>query len=172
LGVDDATVTRVVNSLQAQIIYHDRVKAREYYEDNPDAVEPPSGDSGGAWKSSDLKISKRSCHSTRRELRAVATLWEIYPRGLASQSQHPSRVEGRCDRGEVSGVIAAKVDGWSHDYVAKRSRLLSKVLPRVRDMARGAKRRLGNGDLPSGNFTEGWFRTSGLYDRVGSHRRR
>lgn len=37
LGVDNSLVGRVVKDLQSQIIYHDRVKAREYYRDNPDA---------------------------------------------------------------------------------------------------------------------------------------
>lgn len=59
--------------------------------------------------------------------------------------------------------IAAKVEGWSYSYVKKRSGLLSNTVPRVREMARGAKRRLGTAEVPSGTFTEGWFRGSGLY---------
>jgi hypothetical protein len=31
-------------------------------------------------------------------------------------------------------------------------------------MARDAKRHLGTENVPSGTFTEGWFRNSGLYD--------
>ncbi|AFH21874.1 hypothetical protein OSG_eHP11_00135 [environmental Halophage eHP-11] len=37
LGVDRSLVSRVVNNVNAHIIDHDRVKARKYYEDNPDA---------------------------------------------------------------------------------------------------------------------------------------
>lgn len=37
LGVDQSLVSRVVNNMNAHIIYHDRVKAREYYKKNPDA---------------------------------------------------------------------------------------------------------------------------------------
>jgi len=68
------------------------------------------------------------------------------------------------ERGLTLKEIVAKVDGWGEGYVKKRSRLLSNTVPRVRDMARGAKRRLGTEKVPSGTFTEGWFRNSGLYD--------
>jgi hypothetical protein len=37
----DGSTLEVIKNPHAGIIYHDRVKAREYYEDNPDAVEPP-----------------------------------------------------------------------------------------------------------------------------------
>lgn len=37
LGVDASTVSRVLKNLQAQVIKHDRLKAREYYRENPDA---------------------------------------------------------------------------------------------------------------------------------------
>jgi len=37
LGVSQPMVHRVVNNIDANIIYNDRVKAREYYEENPDA---------------------------------------------------------------------------------------------------------------------------------------
>lgn len=37
LGVSDFLVSDVVNNLGTEIIYHDRLKAREYYRDNPDA---------------------------------------------------------------------------------------------------------------------------------------
>ena len=37
LGVSEQTVGRVCKNFQVEIITHDRVKAREYYEDNPDA---------------------------------------------------------------------------------------------------------------------------------------
>jgi hypothetical protein len=36
LGVDRSTVTKVVKNVNGHIIYHDRIKAREYYEKNPD----------------------------------------------------------------------------------------------------------------------------------------
>jgi len=68
------------------------------------------------------------------------------------------------ERGLTLKEIIAKVDDWGEGYVKKRSRLLSNVVPRARDMARGAKRRLGTEKVPNGTFTEGWFRNSGLYD--------
>jgi len=37
LGVDHSLVSRVIRNWNSPIIYHDRAKAREYYEDNPDA---------------------------------------------------------------------------------------------------------------------------------------
>jgi DNA-binding transcriptional ArsR family regulator len=37
LGVDRSLVSRVISNVNAHIIYHDRVKARRYYEENPDA---------------------------------------------------------------------------------------------------------------------------------------
>ena len=37
LGVDQSLVGRVVKNMNAHIIYHERIKAREYYEDNPEA---------------------------------------------------------------------------------------------------------------------------------------
>ena len=37
LGVDRSLVSRVIKNMSAHIIYHDRGKAREYYEDNPSA---------------------------------------------------------------------------------------------------------------------------------------
>jgi hypothetical protein len=37
LGVSEQTVGRAVKNFQVEIIDHDRVKAREYYEENPDA---------------------------------------------------------------------------------------------------------------------------------------
>jgi hypothetical protein len=40
LGVSRPVVNRVVNNVDVNIIYHDRVKAREYYEDNPAAGDP------------------------------------------------------------------------------------------------------------------------------------
>ena len=35
--MDRSLVSRVIKNMSAHIIYHDRVKAREYYEDNPSA---------------------------------------------------------------------------------------------------------------------------------------
>jgi len=36
LGVDRSLVSRVCKNIDANIITHDRVEAREYYENNPD----------------------------------------------------------------------------------------------------------------------------------------
>ena len=44
----------------------------------------------------------------------------------------------------------------------QRSRLLNEIVPAVLDFARKHQNGRGTGDVPTGTFTEGWFRTSGL----------
>jgi DNA modification methylase/DNA-binding transcriptional MerR regulator len=68
------------------------------------------------------------------------------------------------DRGLTLSEIAAKVDGWSESMVMQHSSLLSNTLTQVRELARQHQEgRVSNG-LTSVSFTEGWFRTSGLYE--------
>lgn len=44
------------------------------------------------------------------------------------------------------------------------SALLKNTVPEVLDLAREHQTGRGTGDVPTGTFTEGWFRKGGLYD--------
>lgn len=58
--------------------------------------------------------------------------------------------------------------GWNRDKVAKRSRLLNEIVPKVLEYARKHQSGRGTKDVPFGTFTEGWFRSSGIYDLTAS----
>lgn len=55
---------------------------------------------------------------------------------------------------------------WSKSKVKQYSSLLSNVVTRVLEMARNHQKGRGTDEVPNGtfNFTEGWFRTRGLYN--------
>jgi len=59
--------------------------------------------------------------------------------------------------------------GWGRDRVAKYSRLLTNIVPKVLDLAREHQTGRGTADVPSGtfDFTEWWFRNSGIYHLEG-----
>ena len=68
------------------------------------------------------------------------------------------------DEGLTQQEIGDKI-GWSRNQVARISSLIEKVVPKV--LAKAKRNQLGRGteDVPSGtNFSESWFRNSGLYD--------
>ena len=67
-------------------------------------------------------------------------------------------------RDEHTQAEIAERLGWSRKKVADYSRLLNKIVPQVLEKARLHQNGRGTADVPSGTFSEGWFRTSGLYD--------
>jgi site-specific DNA-methyltransferase (adenine-specific) len=67
-------------------------------------------------------------------------------------------------RDEHTQAEIAERLGWSRKQVGDYSRLLSNVVPSVLDLARKHQEGRGTTNVPSGTFTEGWFRNSGLYD--------
>ena len=56
--------------------------------------------------------------------------------------------------------------GWSRDPIKKYSILLNEIVPHVLILAKEHQIDRGTNEVPNGtfNFTEGWFRTSGIYD--------
>jgi len=54
--------------------------------------------------------------------------------------------------------------GWSESQLSRYFKILE-ILPQVLNLCKFHQNGRGNKELPSGNFdfTEGWFRTSGLY---------
>ena len=54
--------------------------------------------------------------------------------------------------------------GWSTSKVKKHSALLSNVVPKVLEIAKAHQEGRVTEEVPSGTFTEGWFRDSGLYE--------
>ena len=54
--------------------------------------------------------------------------------------------------------------GWSESKVHQYSRLLNEILTEVLDLAKSRQKGRVRTDLTSVRFTEGWFRTSGLYE--------
>jgi len=55
-------------------------------------------------------------------------------------------------------------EGWSRSRVAKYSTLLNEIVPEVRALARSRQSGRVTENVPSGTFSEHWFRKSGLYD--------
>ena len=66
---------------------------------------------------------------------------------------------------ETQAEIAERLN-WGKSKVKKYSLLLNNTVPTVRDLARSHQDGRGTSEVPTGTFTEGWFRTSGLYDHV------
>jgi len=64
---------------------------------------------------------------------------------------------------ETQAEIAERLN-WGKSKVKKYSLLLNNTVPTVRDLARSHQDGRGTSEVPTGTFTEGWFRTSGLYD--------
>jgi hypothetical protein len=57
--------------------------------------------------------------------------------------------------------------GWNRSKVKKYSALLSNIkVPEVREISKKYQKDRGTNEVPNGtfNFTERWFRDSGLYD--------
>ena len=73
------------------------------------------------------------------------------------------------DEGLTQQEIGDKI-GWSEGNVKKYSMLLNKV-PRILEKAKQHQEGRGTSLVPNGtfNFTEGWFRNSGLYDLDEKH---
>src|SRR5699024_8662876 len=69
------------------------------------------------------------------------------------------------DEGLTQQEIGDKI-GWSRKRVADYYRLIEAVVPHVIEKAKSVQYGRGANDVPNGtsNFTEGWFRNSGLYD--------
>ena len=56
--------------------------------------------------------------------------------------------------------------GWSRENVSRYTMLINKIAPQVLVLVREHQKGRGAKNAPSGafDFTEGWFRNSGLYD--------
>jgi len=56
--------------------------------------------------------------------------------------------------------------GWSRENVGRYTMLINKIVPQVLVLVREHQKGRGTKNVPSGtfDFTEGWFRNSGLYD--------
>ncbi len=56
--------------------------------------------------------------------------------------------------------------GWSRDKVQGSNELVTKVVANVLDLCRAHQKGRATDDVATAtfDFTEGWFRTSGLYD--------
>jgi len=54
--------------------------------------------------------------------------------------------------------------GWSRDYVARYVQVIKNIVTEVAELARSHQSGRVTADVTSVTFTEGWFRTSGLYD--------
>lgn len=67
-------------------------------------------------------------------------------------------------RDEQTQAEIAERLGWSRSKVAKYSSLLNEIVPEVRSLARSRQEGRVTENVPTGTFTEGWFRKSGLYD--------
>jgi len=69
------------------------------------------------------------------------------------------------DGGYTQQEIGERI-GWSRKKVADYYRLIEVVVPHVIAKAKSVQYGRGANDVPNGtsNFTEGWFRDSGLYD--------
>ena len=69
------------------------------------------------------------------------------------------------DEGLTQQEIGDKI-GWSRKRVADYYRLIEAVVPHVIEKSKSVQCGRGSNDVPNGtsNFTEGWFRNSGLYD--------
>lgn len=69
-------------------------------------------------------------------------------------------------RDELTQSELAEKLGWSESQVKKYSALLTNAVPKVLEIAREYQEGRGTCEVPNGtfNFTEGWFRNSGLYD--------
>jgi len=69
------------------------------------------------------------------------------------------------DEGLTQAQIGERI-GWSREQVRNYINILSKVGTQILDLARSYQkgRVPENGTIVPFDFTEGWFRTSGLYD--------
>jgi hypothetical protein len=65
----------------------------------------------------------------------------------------------------------ADILGWGRGKVGKYMMLMEKIVPRVLEIAKKHQIGRGTDDVPIGtfNFTEGWFRNSGIYDLDEDH---
>jgi hypothetical protein len=64
---------------------------------------------------------------------------------------------------ETQAEIAERL-GWSESKVNQYSRLLNEILTEVLNLAKSRQKGRVRSNLTTVRFTEGWFRTSGLYD--------
>jgi len=68
--------------------------------------------------------------------------------------------KGGLTQAEIGGRV-----GWSRKQVSDYAALIDKIAPQVLGLAKKHQGGRGAANAPSGaNFTEGWFRSSGLYD--------
>lgn len=73
-------------------------------------------------------------------------------------------IQKQKESGKTQQEIGESI-GWSIDQVKKYCTLQNKV-PHILDIAKEQQAGRGTGEVPNGtfNFTEGWFRNSGLYE--------
>ena len=64
----------------------------------------------------------------------------------------------------MSQVEIGRVIGMEESMMSRYVKLYESILPKVLDLAKSHQEGRVNHDLPNVNFTEGWFRDSGLYD--------
>ena len=81
--------------------------------------------------------------------------------------KNSTNVEFDFSEGLTQKEIGEKI-GWTQKQVADYNRMLNQIIPKTLDFCKQHQKGRGNKNIPNGitfDFSEGWFRTSGLYDQ-------
>jgi hypothetical protein len=101
-------------------------------------------------------------HKHQRPCRLYATARLKCLDGCIEQFDHLDYIEGLRED-HTQQEIADKM-GWTRSTVADYGSLLKNVVAQVLEIAKTHEQGRATGDVATATFTEGWFRTSGLYD--------